>query len=260
MRNPFLRIKDRRVGLCWKMGEIQVDVQEPIAIVTISRQGKLNSVTWEMLQDFDTKIGELFENPKILGILFTGEGERAFSAGFDREMVESLEGQDHFDFFKLLEKAIKRFQSNRKCITLAACNGFAIGFGAILAVSCDFRFFSENTVFSLPEILLDVFPGAGASSYLLHIVGPSRAKDILMTGRKVDAEEAYEIGLANRILKINQLIPESMKFLKDITSHNQMILEKIKSLLDEITDSDFEKAAEIESDYFLKWLNERKSR
>jgi enoyl-CoA hydratase/carnithine racemase len=107
MRNPFLRIKDRRVGLCWKMGEIQVDVQEPIAIVTISRQGKLNSVTWEMLQDFDTKIGELFENPKILGILFTGEGERAFSAGFDRDMVESLEGQDHFDFFNSWKKLSK---------------------------------------------------------------------------------------------------------------------------------------------------------
>ena len=175
-------------------------------------------------------------------------------------MVKGLKGQDHFDFFKLLDNATKRFQSNRKCITLGACNGFAIGFGAILAVSCDFRFFSENAVFCLPEILIGVFPGAGASSYLLDIVGPSRAKEILMTGRKVNAEEAYEIGLANRILKIDQLMPESIKFLTEIISNNQIILENIKSLLDEITNTDFEKAAEIERDYFMKWLNDRKSK
>ena len=129
----------------------------------ISRPDKLNSVTKEMLQSFYDQVSKIANEPSVRAIIFAGEGDRAFSAGFDLEMVKGLQGKEAVDFFKLLEKSIRQIRENRTCITVAAVNGYAIGFGAMVACACDFRIFSDSAVFRLPEVELSIFPGAGAS-------------------------------------------------------------------------------------------------
>ncbi len=197
-------------------GEIKVDRNESIVTLTLSRPNKLNSVTAEMLDDFAEKVSKFTNEPDVKAILFTGEGEKAFSAGFDLKMINGLEGQEKFDFFKRLEEIIRTIRQARHCVTLAAVNGYAIGFGAMVSGACDFRFFSENAAYRLPEIDVGVFPGAGASSNLVHLVGPSRAKDILMSGRMVPADECLKIGLANRVLPLNELMFESVKYVEEL--------------------------------------------
>jgi enoyl-CoA hydratase len=237
-------------------GEIVVTIEDSYAIVKISRPDKLNSVTREMLESFSKQVSDIANNPKIGVIIFIGEGEKAFSAGFDLEMVKGLDGQAAIDFFKLLERTMRLIRQNRTCITIAVVNGYAIGFGAMVSLACDFRIFAENAMFMLPEVDLAIFPGAGAASNLYHLVGPARAKDILMTTRKVSAKEALEIGLADRLVKQEDLMKATMELVEILLKKDRKILIRTKTLVDAMTGKDIEDADELETAYLDEWLRE----
>ncbi|MHA1907731.1 MAG: enoyl-CoA hydratase/isomerase family protein [Candidatus Thorarchaeota archaeon] len=237
-------------------GEIKVEQNDSVVTITISRPDKLNSVTREMMNDFSDKVSKVTNDSSIAAIIFTGEGEKAFSAGFDLNMITSLDGDEHYDFFKKLEAIIRIIRQARNCITIAAVNGYAIGFGAMVAGACDFRFFAENGTYRLPEIDVGVFPGGGASSNLLHLVGPSRAKDILLTGRTVTADECLRIGLADRIFPLEELIPKTIEFAEELLKKDRMILLRTKSLVDAMTGRTVGGADETESTYLEEWLRE----
>ncbi|MFW9844040.1 MAG: enoyl-CoA hydratase/isomerase family protein [Candidatus Thorarchaeota archaeon] len=237
-------------------GEIIVTTEDSYAIVKISRPKKLNTVTKDMLESFSKQVSTISNNPKIRAIIFAGEGEKSFSAGFDLDTVKGLEGQETTDFFKLLERTIRTIRQNRSCITVAAINGYAIGFGAMIAIACDFRIFSENAIFRLPEVDLSIFPGAGAASNLYHLVGPSRAKDILMTGRNVVAEEAMKIGLADRLVKLEDIMNVSLEFVNELLAKDPKILIRTKTLVDAMTGKDIEDADGLETAYLDEWLRE----
>jgi enoyl-CoA hydratase/carnithine racemase len=235
-------------------GEIKVSKDGPIATVTISRPKKLNSVTHDMLKSFEDDVSLLTNDPDVRAIIFTGEGEKAFTAGFDMETVMGLRGQDAYDFFKLMESAIRQIREAKNCITVAAVNGYAIGFGAIVACASDFRFFAENGLFRLPEVDLGILPGGGASSNLLHLVGPARAKDILLTTRKVAADEALGIGLADRVFPIDELLPKTREFVEEILSRDCTIVLMTKTLVDAMTGKEVPEAMELETAYLEEWL------
>lgn len=209
-----------------------------------------------MLESFDESVSRIANEPKIRAIIFTGEGEKAFSAGFDLEMVQGLGGQEAKEFFKLLERTMRQIRENRTCITIASVNGYAIGFGAMLALACDFRIFSETAVFKLPEVELSVFPGAGASSNLLQLVGPARAKDIIMTSRKVSAKEAMQIGLADMIINQNDIMEKTVEFVQELLKKNPTILIRTKTLIDGMTGKELSEAEELETVYLDEWLRE----
>lgn len=238
-------------------GEINVSLHGSLAVVTISRPDKLNSVTKDMLVDFNEQVSQIANDPNIRAIIFTGDGDRAFSAGFDLETVAGLKGDEVTEFFKLLERTIRLIREDRTTLTVAAINGYAIGFGAMVASACDFRIFAETGLFRLPEIDLAIFPGGGAASNLMHLVGPARAKDILMTGRKVSAEEAYRIGLADSLVKPDELMDKTKEFVEELLTKDPTILIRTKTLIDGMTGKDVEKAAELETAYLDEWLRER---
>jgi enoyl-CoA hydratase len=237
-------------------GEIIVTLEDSYAIVKISRPDKMNSVTKEMLESFHDKVSKISNEPNVRIIIFTGEGETAFSAGFDLDTVKSLEGQKAKEFFKLLERTMRLIRENRTCITVAAVNGYAIGFGAMVSLACDFRIFSDKAVFKLPEVELSVFPGAGASSSLLQLVGPARAKDIVLTSRKVSAKEALQIGLADMLISHENIMEGTMEFVQELLKKNPKILIRAKTLIDGMTGKELAEADEIESIYLDEWLRE----
>lgn len=238
-------------------GEIIVTIQDSYAIIKISRPDKLNTVTKPMLESFSEQVSSMANDPKIRGILFTGEGERAFSAGFDMDTVTGLEGQEATDFFKLLERTMRLIRQDRTCVTIASVNGYAIGFGAMLLLACDFRVFSESVVFRLPEVDLSIFPGAGAASNLYHLVGPAKTKDILMTSRNVSAQESLDIGLADRLVKQEEIMEKATGLMKELLEKDPKILIRTKTLVDAMTGKDIDEADELETAYLDEWLRER---
>ncbi|MFW9981367.1 MAG: enoyl-CoA hydratase/isomerase family protein, partial [Candidatus Thorarchaeota archaeon] len=234
-----------------------VSIEDAHAIVTISRPDKLNSVTKPMLIDFSEQVSQIINNPNIRAVIFTGEGTRAFSAGFDMNTIMGLKGEELTEFFKLLERTMRIIRENRTCVTIAAVNGYAIGFGAMAALACDFRFFSDTATFRLPEVELGVFPGAGAASNLLHLVGPARAKDLLLTSRTVTAREALQIGLADMLVNQDELMEKTMEFVEQILNKDATILVRTKTLVDGMTGKDIADADELETAYLDEWLRER---
>ena len=238
-------------------GEIKVDIKDALATITISRPDKLNSVTKEMLIDFNEQVMQIINNPNIRIIVFTGEGDRAFSAGFDLEMIMGLEGKEVTEFFKLLERTMRLIRENRNCLTIASVNGYAIGFGAMTVLACDFRIFAENAVFRLPEVELGVFPGAGAASNLLHLVGPSVAKELVLTSRKVPADEAFRIGLADKLVSQEDLEKTTQAFVDELLAKDPTILIRSKTMIDGMTGKDVADADEVETAYLDEWLRER---
>jgi len=238
------------------IGEIRVDRAEPIATITISRPEKLNSVTKFMLSSFSDSVGHLTNDPNIMAIVFTGEGDKAFSSGFDLDTIRGLRGEERISFFKLLEKAMRLIRQAKSCFTVAAVNGYAVGFGAMVASACDFRFCSETAGFRFPEVDLSVFPGAGAASNLLHLIGPARTKDLLLTARVVSAQEALQIGLADRVFPQAELMPKTMDFVAALGKKSKYIMLRTKMLVDAMTGKDVSDAADMEVDYEDEWLNE----
>ncbi len=237
-------------------GEIIVTIEDSYAIVKISRPEKMNSVTKAMLESFNESVSRIANEPNIRALIFTGEGAKAFSAGFDLDTIQGLEGQAATDFFKLLERTMRLIRENRTCITVAAVNGYAIGFGAMVALACDFRIFSDSAVFRLPEVELSVFPGAGASSNLLQLVGPARAKDILLTTRKVSAKEAMQIGLADMLVNHDDIMEKSIEFIQELLKKDPKILIRTKTLIDGMTGKELSEAEELETVYLDEWLRE----
>ncbi len=237
-------------------GEIRAEQHDSIVTITISRPDKLNSVTGEMLDDFADKVSKFTNDPDILGIVFTGDGEKAFCAGFDLRMITSFSKEEKHDFFKKLENIIRSIRHARHCITIAAVNGYAIGFGAMVASACDFRFFAENAAFRLPEIDVGVFPGAGAASNLIHLVGPARTKDILLTGRMVHADECQRIGIADRIIPQDKLMSTVIDHIDSLIKKDRAILLRTKSLIDTMTGRTVGGADETEATFLDEWLSE----
>ncbi len=239
-------------------GEIRVKTDGKIGNITISRPDKLNAMTAKMLQDFDEAVSNLTNNPDISILVFSGEGKKAFCAGFDLKMVQSLEGEEHYNFFKGIEKTIAKIRQARTCLTIAAVNGYAVGFGAMVISACDFRLFSKDAAFRLPEVDIDIFPGAGAASNLLHLVGSARTKDILLTGRMVASGECYRIGIADRLYEPDELMSGTTDFAKDLLSKNQVILLRTKTLVDGMAGETIADAEALEATYLEEWLREHK--
>lgn len=237
-------------------GQIKVDQNESIVTITISRPDKFNSVTREMLTDFDEKISKFANDPEIAAIIITGDGEKAFCAGFDLNMMKGLSCEERYEFFKGLEKIIRILKQARNCITIAAVNGHAIGFGAMVASACDFRFYAKNGTFCLPEITIDIFPGAGAASNLIQLVGPAKAKDLLLTGRRIGADEAYRMGIADRLCNHDELMEKTLEYVHDLISKNRSILLRTKTLVDGMIGESIDGADELECTYLEEWLRE----
>ncbi|MEM2142922.1 MAG: enoyl-CoA hydratase/isomerase family protein [Candidatus Thorarchaeota archaeon] len=240
-------------------GDIEVRRDGPIAEVTISRPEKLNSVTSQMLEKFETVISDLDRDEECAVIVFTGKGERAFSAGFDIQMIRSLRGEARYALFRRLERVIAAVRQLRNSVTIAAVNGYAVGFGAMLVSACDLRVFAQDSVFRLPEIDVGVFPGSGAACNLMYLVGPARAKDILISCRPVYADEALRIGLADRVVPHDQLRSTVEEMARGIASKSRLLVSRTKTLLNAITGLDYSASFRLESQFTEEWLRDDRS-
>ena len=192
---------------------ILIELENNIAILTINRPSKLNALNIDTINDLHKAIKTLGKNKEIQVILITGSGEKAFVAGADISEFAHFtiaegaqlasEGQEKL--FDLIE--------NLKTPVIAAINGFALGGGLELAMSCHFRVASDNAKMGLPEVSLGVIPGYGGTQRLPQLIGKGRAMELIMTASMIDAETAKNYGLVNHVVPQAELLD----FTKGIT-------------------------------------------
>ncbi|HET7241011.1 MAG TPA: enoyl-CoA hydratase-related protein [Gemmatimonadales bacterium] len=225
------------------------EVTGALARITVNRPDKLNALNGAVIAELDRAIGEIERDPTIRGVILTGAGPKAFVAGADIGEIASqgpvdgkaraLEGQR---VFRRLERCGKP--------VVAAVNGFALGGGCELAMACHLRVASEGARFGQPEVKLGIGPGYGGTVRLPRLVGRGRALELLLTGAMIDAQEALRMGLVNRVVPADRLLPESEQLLTTILGNGPLAIRACLEAVDTGLDLGLDEALLLEANLF----------
>ena len=185
--------------------QILITKENGIGIVTVNRPETLNAMNKDHVIEFISKIEGLLSEEDIRLIIITGSGEKAFIAGADIKLMQKMNKSEAYEFANLGHKLANTIENSDKPV-IAAVNGFALGGGSEIALACHIRVASDNAVFAQPEVKIGLLPGWGGTQRLPRIIGKGLANELIITGRNVDAQEALEIGLVNRVVSKEELI------------------------------------------------------
>lgn len=195
---------------------LKYEIKDSIAYVTVNRPKSLNALSGEVLDDLLAAFTEVEKNPEVKTAILTGEG-RAFVAGADISQMVNLTGIEGQELMKKGAKVMDFIEGVSKPV-IGAINGFALGGGCELAMACDIRIASEAAKFGQPEVNLGIIPGFGGTQRLPRLVGKGMGKYLIMTAEMIDANEAYRIGLVEKVVPADELISTCEKIAKTIMS------------------------------------------
>ena len=184
---------------------IKISKNKQIGILTINRPDSLNAMNREVLLEFINGLKKIQSKKDIRVIIITGSGEKAFIAGADIKLMQKMNREEAFDFANLGQELANLIEKSDKPV-IAAVNGYALGGGCEIALSCHLRIASDNAVFAQPEVKIGLLPGWGGTQRLPRIIGRGLANEIILTGRNVLAKEALDIGLVNKVVPQEELI------------------------------------------------------
>lgn len=222
-----------------------------LAIVTINRPKALNALNSETLKDLDTVLEDLENDSNVYAVIVTGAGEKSFVAGADIAEMKDLSEEQGKEFGILGNNVFRRLEKLDKPV-IAAVSGFALGGGCELAMSCDIRIASEKAKFGQPEAGLGITPGFGGTQRLARIVGPGKAKELIYTCDLINAEEAYRIGLINKIVPLENLMNEAKAMASKIAANAPKAVKYCKDAIDRGMQVDIDSAILIEAEDFGK--------
>jgi len=228
---------------------IKIEKKEDIAIVKINRPDVLNALNKETMAEIIKAVEELDNDKNTKVAILTGEGDKAFIAGADIKQMSNMTPLEAKKFAELGHSMMMKIESSRIPF-IAAINGYALGGGCETLMACDICIAVKSAKIGQPEINLGVHPGFGGTQRLPRLVGRMKAKELLFTGRNIDAEEALNIGLVNMIVDDNKLMDTALDLAKKIAAKSSVQTAFIKELVNKGTDIDLNSANSLEISYF----------
>lgn len=201
-----------------------------IGIITLNRPKNLNALNSLLLMELECLVNDISENRGVKVIIIKGYGEKAFAAGADIKEVKVMTPIEARQFSKLGQRIFDKIERLPQ-IVIAAINGFALGGGCELAMACDIRIATKKSVFGQPEVILGVIPGFGGIQRLVRLAGKGVAKEILCIGENINAEEAYRLGLINKLVENEDYMEAAMKMAKKIILRGPLAVELCKSAI-----------------------------
>ncbi|WP_333593451.1 enoyl-CoA hydratase-related protein [Anaerospora hongkongensis] len=223
--------------------------EDSIGLLTINRPQVLNALNRETMTEISQVVGKIATDPEVAVLIITGAGEKSFVAGADiSEMrtLSALEGRAWSKFSQATFNAIENLPQP----VIAAVNGYALGGGCELAMSCDIRIASDKAKFGQPEVLLGVVAAFAGTQRLPRLVGKGRAKELLFTGDQIDAAEACRIGLVNKVVPAGELLTAAKALAAKIISRGPVAVQLCKAAVNEGLDMDLESAQAYEAEVF----------
>ncbi|MFT3826908.1 MAG: enoyl-CoA hydratase-related protein [Chitinophagaceae bacterium] len=202
-----------------------VHTENNICTVTVNRPDKLNALNETVMDELDTALDEIYNDASIRSVIITGAGSKAFIAGADISEFLSLTHEEGADLSRKGQNIFFKIEHSPKPV-IAAVNGFALGGGCELAMSCHFRIASENAKFGQPEVNLGLIPGYGGTQRLTQLVGKGRALELMMTAGMIDAPTALQYGLVNYIVPQEELLSKAIALLTVINSKAPLAIAK----------------------------------
>ena len=230
------------------MGFVDYEVKGSYAVITINREQALNALNSEVLDDLDKVISGI-DTDTVRVVVLTGAGEKSFVAGADIGEMSTLSksegeafGKKGNDIFRKIETCPIPF--------IAAVNGFALGGGCEISMSCDIRIASESAVFGQPEVGLGITPGFGGTQRLARLVGPGMAKQLIYTARNIKADEALRIGLVNAVYPAEELMEQAEKLASTIAGNAPIAVRACKKAINDGLDLPMDEAIALEEKLF----------
>lgn len=219
-----------------------------VGIITISREKALNALNSTVLEELDQTL-DAVNLDETRCLILTGAGEKSFVAGADIGEMSSLTKAEGEAFGKKGNDVFRKLETFPIPV-IAAVNGFALGGGCEISMSCDIRICSENAVFGQPEVGLGITPGFGGTQRLARLVGAGMAKQMIYTARNIKADEAYRIGLVNAVYPLDELMPAAEKMAAGIAKNAPIAVRNCKKAINEGLDADMDEAIVIEEKLF----------
>jgi enoyl-CoA hydratase len=217
---------------------LQTELKEGIFYVTINRPEKLNALNAETIEEIRQAVQEVYDNTEIKGAIITGAGEKAFVAGADISEISELTDVNARKFSENGQEVFALIEQCHKPI-VAAVNGFALGGGCELAMACHIRLATSNARFGQPEVNLGIIPGYGGTQRLTHLIGRGKALELMLTGDQVNAHEAKNLGLVNRIVENSfELLNASEKMVHKIMAKAPLAIGMVIDCVNDVFESD----------------------
>lgn len=191
-------------------------ISDNVATITINRPDKLNALNYDTLSELNLLIEKIEIDKSVDALIITGTGEKAFVAGADIKELSELNSESGTEFSEFGQSIFNKIENLNKPV-IAAVNGFALGGGCELALACHIRLASDNARFGQPEVNLGAIPGYGGTQRLARLINKGRALEYILSGDMIHAEEAYRIGLVNRVYPSNELIPKANEMAQKIS-------------------------------------------
>lgn len=209
------------------MKKVDVAFESHLAVVTINRPEQLNCFDLDTLAQLEEVVDGLKLDKYIRAVIITGAGDKAFSAGADLRERRTLNEKEVRRNVNMIRDCFTKIEELPQP-TIAAINGYALGGGLELALACDFRIAATEATMGLTEVSWGIIPGAGGTQRLTRLIGISKAKELILTARKISAISAYELGLVNKVVERDQLLPSSVELAEEIMKNAPLAVTQAK--------------------------------
>ena len=224
---------------------IKIEINQQIVHLRLNRPDKLNAINLVMLEELSEAVDIIEENDQIKCVVISGEGKRAFSSGADLSELQKLTTKTAKKFSIKGQQVFSKIESVSKPV-LAAIDGYALGGGLELALACDFRIATNNARFGFPEIKLGFAPAWGGTQRIQFVVGASKAKQLVVLGKSINAKEALKIGLVDTVVPLKNLENEIESFTQRLCKISPVAFKQVKNkLFCTSLDEGFEKETEM---------------
>ncbi|MHC0036776.1 enoyl-CoA hydratase-related protein [Pseudoneobacillus sp. C159] len=227
------------------MENILLEIKDHIAVVTINREEALNAFNFETLKELQETVEAIRVNSEVRFVIFTGAGEKAFSVGADLKERKTLTTEEvKRNIFKINEvfNAVDQLPQP----TIALMNGYAFGGGMELALACDFRIVTENTLMGLTETSLAIIPGAGGTQRLPRLIGQAKALELILTAKRISSEDAYKIGLVTQVVEREKLLETAQEWAGMILQNGPVGVQQAKFAIKQGMNVDLATGLQIE--------------
>ncbi|HVR42420.1 MAG TPA: enoyl-CoA hydratase-related protein [Thermoanaerobaculia bacterium] len=232
-----------------ELENVRAELRDGILFVTVDRPKVLNALNAQTVEEIGRVFEKAREDQSVRAVILTGAGEKAFVAGADiNELARKtpITGKDTSERGQSILSAIERFPK----VVIAAINGFALGGGCELALACHIRIASETAQIGLPEVTLGIIPGYGGTQRMARLLGKGKALELILTGDRIPAAEAERIGLVNRVVPAEQLIPAAEEMARKVASRGPLAVRAAIEAVNEGLDMPFEQGQFLEATLF----------
>ncbi|WP_144352806.1 short-chain-enoyl-CoA hydratase [Sporomusa termitida] len=220
-----------------------------VGLITMNRPQALNALNAATLAELDCLLDDVAKDAAVKVVIITGYGDKAFVAGADITEMRPMSALEGRNFGKSGQRVFNKLENLPQPV-IAAVNGFALGGGCELAMACDIRIVSDKAKFGQPEVGLGITPGFAGTQRLARLIGKGRAKELIYTADTINADEAFRIGLVNKVVPAEQLMDAAGTMARKIMSRGAVAVQLSKAAINEGLDVDFESGQAYEAEVF----------